>query len=169
MIQYSPTPDLMESEIQAALSALCLDPQAHRWRRPGWTREVKAAIGRIAQNHGYDWLASGATKPAWLYDGTAQERRGDILTKLPLALESEWHGWAEIKTDFEKLLASRVVHRVMIFSEGPRRHRAEEKISRLLDMIARFQLSSSGDRYLLACWYGKDGTAGDFLFRLHVV
>jgi len=164
---HNALPDAVESEIESVLSSLCENPHARRWGRPDWGEEVKAAVGAVAQRANYRWLSDGS-HGEWLWDGVAQEWAGDYLIGIPLALEVEWHGWAEIKYDFEKLLVSRANHRVMVCSAGSRAG-AETHLSRLRAMIEAFRLNQSGDRYLLACWYGRKDAAGEFIFDLIVV
>ena len=70
-------------------------------------------MGRAVKNAGHTWLSS-ASGGAWLWDGTAQTRRGGTLINVPVMLESEWGGWDAIKYDFEKLMVARA---------APPRHR----------------------------------------------
>jgi hypothetical protein len=161
------SPDQLECEIQNVLGSLCESLQASRWGRPEWREEVISAVGAAADRAGYRWL-SHSSRSEWLWDGVAQEWQGHSLIGVPLTLEVEWHGWAEIKYDFEKLLVSRAEHRVMVCSAGSRAG-AERNISRLRAMIDAFRLNRSGDRYFLACWHGRADAAGEFVFELIVV
>jgi hypothetical protein len=70
------------------------------------------------------------------------------LEDIDLVLECEWsRHFSGIRFDFEKLLAARARHRVMIFSC------AETKIGdnfdQLIEIINRSKLSRQGDRYLM--------------------
>jgi hypothetical protein len=159
-------PDLLELEIQTALQSLCADPQAAAWSDGQWTRRLKAAVGHVARNRGYSWCSS-QTGGECLWDGAMQERDGaGNLVSVPLVLESEWMGRARIKEDFEKLLVSTAKHRVMLCAAVSCRG-VERHFSRLQNYIAAFR-SGPDDRYLLAGWYGKKHTAGEFIFEVHV-
>ncbi|MFZ0887515.1 MAG: hypothetical protein WA005_03615 [Candidatus Binataceae bacterium] len=156
--------DEVEAEIQIALQGLCRDPGAHGWRNREWTRRVKEAVGRVLSGRGHILSSSSRVGSAWLWDGVALERDASgNLVMVRLALESEWMGKAEIKYDFEKLLAARAEHRVMVFSAESRRG-VETQVKRLRAMIAAFRQGQSGDRYLLAGWYGKGRSPGAFIF-----
>ncbi len=157
----------LEAEIKASLAKLCENPEAPAWSNPDWTRAVKAAVGSAAEKGGHSWLSSDSVG-AWLWDGTAHTRQDGNLLNIPLMLESEWGDWDAILYDFEKLLAARAAHRVMVCSASSQ-SRAEETLSRLTSIVQGFQASQGGDRYLLACWYGPAGTAGEFIFRSLVV
>jgi hypothetical protein len=154
----------MISDIQMALTNLCAHPQAHIWSPyRDWTRQVIDAVGRVVSNHGYTWVTSGVGRGEWLCDGVAHVRSGDYLVSLALALECEWMGRTEIAYDFSKLLVIRVDLRVMVCAAVTRRG-TQTHFRRMRDMITRFQGGSPGDRYLLAGWYGQQGSAGNFIF-----
>ncbi len=156
-----------ERDVRAALVGLSANPEAPTWGNPDWTREVKAAVGRVAKNAGHDWLPSDAAA-AWLCDGTAQKRRDGALIDIPLMLESEWGGWDAIRYDFEKLMVVRAKYRVMVCSAYTPSG-AEETLTKLKSIVQSFQAGQRADRYFLACWFGPAGTAGEFTFRSHVV
>lgn len=159
-------PDDVEAEIQAALQALWADATAVQWNRTEWTRRVKEAVGQVVNAHGYRWHSSD-NGGEWLWDGAALERDEDgNLIDLQLALESELHGWAEIKVDFEKLMTSRAPHRVFVCT-ATSRDGVKEHLNRLEEMIRKFR--RSGDRYLLAGLFWPERGVGDFIFRSHVV
>jgi hypothetical protein len=157
----------MEAEVQTALSGLCADPQAATWNWTEWTRHIKAAIGHVASNHGLVWRSSHAGGE-FIFDGVALQRdNADNLVSVPIALESEWMGKAKIKEDFEKLLASNTGLRVMACSAescaGVLQH-----FVRLRTMVDAFTNKRQGDRYLLAGWYGRAQTTGQFVFESYV-
>lgn len=104
-----------------------------------------------------------------LWDGVAQERDdARNLVRVPLALESEWMGKAAIKRDFEKLVMSRAEHKVMVCAAVSHRG-VERHFDGLRVMIDACRPRQSGDRYLLAGWFGKEHTPGRFIFALHVI
>jgi hypothetical protein len=155
--------DPLELAVQAALVGLCADPQASSWSGRQWTREVLARIGAVAQSANYVWLTN------WLWDGVAVVRSatGQVVD-MPLVLESEFGVWGDIWFDFEKLLAARSSHRVMVCCANTLAG-AKTNLVRLQGIISAFQSGQVGDRYLLACWYGAPKTAGAFLIELHIV
>jgi hypothetical protein len=154
--------DPLELAVRATLVRLCAHPQAPSWTGRDWTREVLTGIGAVAQGANYVWLTN------WLWDGVAVMRSNSgQLIDIPLVLESEFGGWGAICFDFEKLLAARASHRLMVCSAYTQPG-ALTYIARL-QAINAFQSGRSGDRYLLACWYGAQGTAGAFVIDSHTV
>jgi hypothetical protein len=155
--------DPLELAVQAALVGLCAHPQAPNWNGRDWTREVLTSIGAVMQGANYVWLTN------WLWDGVAVVRSSSgQLIDIPLVLESEFGGWSAICFDFEKLLAARSSHRVTVCSANTLPG-AQTHLTRLQAIIKAFQFGQSGDRCLLACWYGAPRTAGAFIIQLHIV
>ena len=73
------------------------------------------------------------------------------LIDLPLALESEWElKFDKILEDFEKLVVSRALLRVMIFETSL--NTGEQHFNRLIEAIRCYSGTQRGDQYLLACW-----------------
>ena len=87
----------------------------------------------------------------WLWDMVwIRLRNGDWdhMVDIPLILESEWSviPWQR-DMDFQKLLAGRARHRVMVFqNELP--ERIDAIVARWVEWVRNYALTQPGDRYL---------------------
>ena len=117
-----------------------LDPRGKsgRWQR-GRERRSQSAILRCVG--------------ARLWDETANTRQDGNLRIFPLMLESEWGDWDAISYDFEKLLAARAAHRVMVRSASSQ-SRAEEIFQEHIHSPG-FSGESGWRLLSSACWYGR--------------
>lgn len=147
----------LESRIECALDGLCADPDERSWKNPGWTRQVKCALIRLAHGEGHRAYASeveGADGPEWLYDLTwlNYSREERVLKRAVVVLESEWsRDEKQVVWDFHKLLLARVDLRVMVF-QARNDESCSKVITRLVGLVARHEQSQPGDRYLLSGW-----------------
>jgi len=119
---------------------------------PWWTKEVKNAVGRIAEQRGYSVYASGMGGE-WLYDLICLEYEDEYLKGIPLVLESEWSR-DSVDADFQKLVVARADHRIMVLEVSDKKKK--EVIERLLQHVQKCRHSTIGDRYLFACWSEKE-------------
>ena len=135
-----------------------------------WTRAIKNAVGRIGTQLGYQICAAGSRykkNGEWLYDlSWVQLIRGDFVS-LPLVLESEWRQDEERLYDFQKLVAARAAHRVMVFWASSSRA-AEQQLQTFTRQIECFRETQAGDRYLFA-WYTGSSNTQVIEFHLYVV
>jgi hypothetical protein len=146
-------PDPFECEIICELHAL--DPvKRGEWKTGRWTREVKNAVGRVAEKRGYSVCATGCNHAKWgewLYDLTCIEYDEEQHLKgIPLVMESEWQGKG-VNYDFQKLVVARADCRVMVLEVKSDKNK-EEVIQQLLQHVRKCRHSTKGDRYLFACW-----------------
>lgn len=94
----------------------------------------------------------GANGGEWLYDVTAlQYDDDDFLTRTALTAECEWGTQDEIFYDFEKLLLSRAILRVMVF-DGTRQPGYDELFRIFAQYIGRYSHTAAGDAWLFAAW-----------------
>jgi hypothetical protein len=84
-----------------------------------WTRECFAALEELGRKAGYS-TASSASRNGWLYDliwwvEPLEGENAGRMTDLVLALESEWKtDLTEIRRDFQKLVQTRALIKVMV-------------------------------------------------------
>jgi len=145
-------PDPFEEDIGNELCKLDKTPLGKRaeW----WTKEVKNAVGRIAEQRGYPVYASGMGGE-WLYDLICLEYEDEYLKSIPLVLESEWDKGG-VDADFQKLVVARADYRVMVMCVSSNENKEEEKlINKLLQHVEKCRHSTVRDRYLFACWDEK--------------
>jgi len=138
------------------------------WSDSACTQLVKSELCDLGKERGYTVYTNRTREKSfeWLFDLTWTEEDSDQLWSIPLVVESEWHRSDErVWDDFEKLLAARAEHRLMIVWR-PRKAQAERLFENLIATIENFRLTQPGDRYLLAC-YTDDDEPG-FQIRLHV-
>jgi hypothetical protein len=168
--------DYAEEGIQKALQAVCPRAFSEGWnddtRR--WTTEVKEALTRLGKELGYCCNASGVdTKDGgeWLFDVTWTEYDGEYLISVPLACESQWGTARDGKgvtqdfvNDFEKLLAARAEHKLMVMDQR-KADTVDDTIDSLIERIKRIRLNVEGERYMFACWVNEQNV---FTFRTYV-
>jgi len=158
-------PDEFELVIEDALRALAGRSEAALWTNATWTQEVRATIGALVRDRGYEWYATDrGLSQEWLWDGAAWVQRNGWVIRQSLVMESEWGGPESVKDDFQRLMVARAEHRLMIFGAYSERN-AEKIIGELIEHLGRFEQSLPRDRYLFACWL-NDKRA--FMFRVHV-
>jgi len=125
-------------------------------RAPKWTRAIKNAVGTLGRRLRYQVYASQCKfdrNGEWMLDLAWSRDLGEILTRLPLAMESEWDP-KDILWDFTKLVVVRADVRLMVFW-GRTPERAERTVVDMLKQIRRLQGTTVGDRYLVCCWVEK--------------
>lgn len=117
-------------EVVRSVQKVALDPQLEDSSK-AWTQAIKISIGRLGQEYGFPVACSGysgAQWGEWHYDlcwldyqrnspddGLHDEE--NHLLGLPLALECEWGNLSYVWEDFQKLLVSRALLKVMVFQE----------------------------------------------------
>ena len=142
-----------------------------------WTSGVIRRIGYIGEEERFEVYSTFHYKER-LYDLCWVEKDEGLTKSLPLALECEWDHYdnqkkyrSEIEYDFEKLLWSCALLRVMIFERwlpetdvDTAQCKAEEEIDNLIRRIEAFSSSQSEANYLFCvhCTY-KEGN--EFFFR----
>jgi hypothetical protein len=162
-------PDQIETAVIALLRAIA--PQlCSLGGRSEWTKVLttqfaqlgRSKFGYYVRGVGLAYEPGAGDEPdvqrgGWLYDfAWLKYRRAGPdweLADVALAGESEW-GLAQngIDYDFEKLLASRAAHRVMVIRTPPgQENKAEAMITMLQERVAPFTRSVKEDRYLLVC------------------
>ncbi len=134
-----------------------------------WTKEIKTRLLKIGSDNGFSVAASGVKGVdygEWLYDVFWYSNRSKLVD-IGLAAEIEWGISFEehIQPDFEKLLVARARQRLMIF-QAMNENVAKHIFQDLIEIIDRFKLNQSGDRYLLI---GYNREKKDFLPCLKVV
>jgi hypothetical protein len=125
-----------------------------------WTKNVKEVLADIGRRCGCKVAASGIDNPddsEWMLDMVwatecgkmDEEARGSYLEDVILGMECEWNYSTEgLDWDFQKLLAVRARHRLLIF-EQRRKDDIDRIFKRCLEQITFFKQSIEGDRYLL--------------------
>ena len=86
------------------------------------------------------------------------------ILDIELIVESEWRPDG-VQYDFQKLMAVRARHRLMIFSQWTKKL-AETAPNRLITEIQNFRLTQPADRYLFAVWH-NEGTEFEFCVYVH--
>ncbi len=84
-----------------------------------WAKAIKEKLGFLGHENGCMVCTSGFNgifERGWPYDLVwYQEDNKGYLLDVPLVVESDWlEKFSEVKFDFEKLLAARATHRLMI-------------------------------------------------------
>ncbi len=146
-------PDTIEQKVMTALRQLDDDWESIGSDDPSWTRAVKNVIGGVGKNLGYEVYAAQSdfeAKGEWVFDLSWFEEKGDLVVDMPLVLESEWNP-PGILEDFQKLLISRGLHRVMVCWQ-PTPQAWRQCLSQLITQIRSYRGTQEGDRYLLCCW-----------------
>ncbi|MBN9382336.1 MAG: hypothetical protein J0H74_16325 [Chitinophagaceae bacterium] len=126
-----------------------------------WTEAIKRLLIDLGKKSGYQICTSGfpnETEPGWLYDLVwYQENEQRYLLDVPLVVESEWNeNYGHIKFDFEKLIAARANHRLMVCQ--CRTLRKEERLEYFRNAIKTYRHCQPGDRYLIALLDVMDAT-----------
>ena len=159
------TPDGIELQIQAALSSV-----AHSLnKRPDGecTIELKKVLGSLGSSLGCEIRSSGTAQHyshEWLFDMTWVRLQDQAILDIELIVESEWRPDG-VQYDFQKLMAVRARHRLMIFSQWTKKL-AETAPNRLITEIQNFRLTQPADRYLFAVWH-NEGTEFEFCVYVH--
>jgi hypothetical protein len=127
------------------------------------------AVGHLGYESGYHVCAAGLKEefdPAWLYDLIWYEQdENEFLLNVTLAVESEWgENFKHIKYDFEKLLAAKATHHLMVFQT--RNFHKEERLQYFRDAVLIYRHRQPGDRYLIALLDTVDET---FHFELIIL
>jgi hypothetical protein len=130
-----------------------------------WTYEIKYAFSKyLNENHKNLTIRSGNStiqknldvQSGWLYDLTALNYDSEgYLINVYLALESEWGDFAAIFDDFEKLLQSTALNKLMIFNAQD----VDEHDTFLTDLVFATKIFDKGiitGNYLLACWVNSE-------------
>lgn len=136
---------------------------AEHWSNAAiWTRQLSRRLCALGGAAGCFVCASGLEPEAWQnsgewlwdvawlrYDPWPQQPHSRLI-EVRLVVECEWsRATEEIYNDFEKLIAARASHRLMIFED----HGTHQAIFETMKArVAAFQSSKVGDRYLLAAW-----------------
>ena len=118
-----------------------------------WTIGIKNHIGKIGKERGYEVRASSseeAHSTEWLYDVIWRKMSGNYVVDIGLVLESEWDR-SGIEDDFQKLLLARAELRCMIFYTKSKPS-AKREIEELINQVAEFSRSQTGDKYLFCAW-----------------
>ena len=161
--------DSIEQQVVDALTAFPDKALKQDYSDAQWTKGIKIALGDLGAQCGFDICTAGLPNKfssEWLFDMVwyKNDEQGHLVD-LPLVLESEWSlSFDNIKYDFEKLLAARSPHRVLIY-QAPTQAKVEEISRHLITEIAKFRYSQPGDRYLFA---GYDFVTTCFNFRLFI-
>ena len=148
------TPAPIETQICQRLQQVTEDLYIAGLQRDAeWTNAIKTQLRDLGWDLGYDVCTSGfngETDPEWLYDLVwYQENEQGFLMDVPLVAESEWQMRPkDIKFDFEKLLAARANHRLMVCQ--CRKKFKEERLQYFRAAVKVYRHRLPGDRYLIA-------------------
>lgn len=145
--------DEIEVAILDAVDRVAAETGHEQWPDKEWTRRLKNVLAVLGQSHGYRAYASTAELAncgEWLFDVTWTDEPAGFLRSVPLALEMEWD-CGGIDDDFQKLVAARADHRVLLFN-FPRGHDMNLVLERVLTNVRTFSSSSRADRYLFGGW-----------------
>lgn len=162
----NPTRDAIEQKIVASLRQLDEQWESIGEGKAVWTRAIKEAVGGVGKSLDYEVYAAQCKYEAngeWLFDLSWIHQDGEIILDMPLALESEWDPRG-ILEDFQKLLVSRAIHRVMVFWQ-PDPDAWRRCFDQLITQIRTYRGTQSGDRYLFCCWI-KD--PDELRIQLHI-
>ena len=159
------TPDEIELQIQAKLQSVA---QSLNKRPDGeCTIEIKKVLGALGSSIGCEVRSSGTSQHRsheWLFDMTWVRLQDQAILDIELIVESEWHPDG-VQYDFQKLMAGRARHRLMIFSQKLKTL-AQTAPDRLIAEIQNFRLTQPADRYLFAVWH-NEGAAFEFRVYVH--
>jgi hypothetical protein len=158
--------DDIETLVKEALIKIPPLASAEKWPDDNrWTQEIKKALRAIGKGSGYYVYSSGSrsAQGEWLWDMTWLIYENHRLISVPLALESEWKPNG-VSDDFQKLLVSRALHRVMIF-QAKKRGKSEDIIKGLIEEVKQYRQTQVGDRYLFAPWLNE---TNQFEFTVYV-
>jgi hypothetical protein len=153
MINMKSKLDPIEQKVMDALHDLFETCELPDSDSKGWTRSIKEAVGKVGESLGYEvWAAESQyeRRGEWVFDLGWFQMDSTTVLSVPLAMESEWT-LSGVLEDFQKLLISRAMHRVMMF-EVLTQERWEETVDLLLSQVAKYSETRHGDRYLLCCW-----------------
>ena len=160
------TPDEIELRIQDELRSIAqsLDKRLDR----ECTIEVMKVLETLGSGLGCEVRSSGTEQHEngeWLFDMTWRrlQDHDHALLDLELIAESEWKPEG-VQEDFQKLLAGRARHRLMIYSQKTKTL-ARTAPDRLIAEIQNFRLTQPADRYLFAVWHNE---GAKFEFRVYV-
>lgn len=148
------TPTPIEEQICRILTQITEDLYVQQIKTDGpWTKMIKERLGQFGHILGFKTCTSGFKDEhdkEWLYDLVwYQEDEEHLLIDLPLAVESEWNmDVAQIKYDFEKLLAVRAGHRLMICQ--CRTKYKQDRLEYFRKAVKAYRYRLAGDRYLIA-------------------
>ncbi len=161
--------DEVERQVQAALQPICnrWDDGGRCWDDGQWTFEVKEALTSLGKRLSYESRARDVdTKDGgeWLFDVTWRKVSRGYLSSISLICESEWATGLGLAYDFEKLLAGRADHKLMVM-QSRTANAVENDVDSLIGRISRFQLTVQGERYMFACWVEEQNR---FNFKIHV-
>jgi hypothetical protein len=147
-------PATIELKICQTLYQSVIDIHAAGLKGDGtWTNFIKRQLGQLGTAERFKVCTAGFRDdfdPAWLYDLIwYEEDEKGFLLDVPLAAESEWkEDFKEIKYDFEKLLAVKATHRLMICQS--RTKYKEDRLQYFRDAVKAYRRSQPADRYLIA-------------------
>jgi hypothetical protein len=155
--------DSVEQRVCQELEALVEDGRIAGYNSSRhWTGELKSRLARAGRDLGYE-VRGTMGSAEWLYDLSWVRVEDNLIRSVELVLESEWTLGAEAY-DFDKLLAARANHRVMVFTALKREGKGGS-IDRLIRRLQAFQQNRPGDRYLFAAWVNEEKTLH---YRLYV-
>ena len=118
-----------------------------------WTANVISGLKEVGVRKGYRVYGSKCESDGheWVFDLCWLEYTDGWLKSMPLALESEWHGWSNAQDDFQKLLIARAELKVFVFSARTV-EKATQDLRDLRRYVAEFKGPGPDGDYLLCCW-----------------
>ena len=130
-----------------------------------WTSYFKETLAELGKTHENEICTSGFTdiyNSEWLYDMVWYKNEKGYLSEVSLVVESEWGSHInQIKFDFEKLLSSNSIHRLMICQSHS--SNLEKLINCFDEAINHYKQNKPGDRYLVAI---LDKTDEEFCYEV---
>jgi hypothetical protein len=154
----------LENEIAIQLSAIW--NHANDSTCTEWTKGINTILHQLAKDYSSKETRNILTackstfcnNQEWLWDFVWYENNTAGLDNIELIAESEWKNpygntdyFADLQYDFEKLIAGRSSHRLMIF-EAQNTAECDVYHEGLKAVVKNCKLSRAGDRYMLACW-----------------
>jgi hypothetical protein len=155
--------DEIEQEIKNTLSTVFSQAELQSKGNSEWTTREFEALTRLGGKNGFK-VVSSQTNEEWLFDLIWYEEEtppgehwgiNSRLKKLVLVLESEWSdSYAEIMTDFQKLLVTNARYRLMVCTAWTEDF--ENLIEAFQDSINRYELLLVGSTFLV-CMISLNG------------
>jgi hypothetical protein len=147
-------PNPIEQEIIATLDAAVQHLDSNKiYGDRNWTNCFKEKLAELGEQKGNKICTSGFADQydaEWLFDMVwYKENEKKYLTEVFLAVESEWGSHLrQIKFDFEKLLSSNSLNKLMICQTHPSNYDA--LVTYFEEAIGCYKGNKAGDRYLVA-------------------
>lgn len=151
----------LEDSLKETLDAYVAQARDNNFdKNKAWTYHLKESLAKLGESFEYSVCTSGFKgiyQSEWLYDLVWYKEEGtypDIrLVDVPLVVEMEWStNFDHLRYDFEKLLVANARMRLFVCNIYPDDLKRYKLYFR--DAVQKYELSRSGDRYLIAMLVG---------------